>query len=205
MQSKNLQDNCKTKKPGKLRKGDSSMAKDKKKKDKENEGLNIDFGIGKLNLSLGGLLDGIGNLVDLAAKLKEAGGEINKEGEIDLSNLKKGMKGVFGFSVKTAVGGKPVVESFGNVKKTPQGPTVEEEREPITDIFDEDKEICIYAEMPGVNQEDIKLDLKEDILDISVQTGDRKYHKEVLLPSKVRADTMTSCYNNGILEIKVRK
>jgi len=181
------------------------MAKDKKKKDKENEGLNIDFGIGKLGLGLGGLLDGIGNLVDLAAKLKEAGGEINKEGEIDFSHLKKGMKGVFGFSIKTAVGGKPVVESFGNVKKTPQGPTVEEEREPITDVFDEDKEIRIYAEMPGVNQEDIKLDLKEDILDISAQTGDRKYRKEVLLPAKVQADTIVSSYTNGILEVKVKK
>jgi HSP20 family protein len=182
-----------------------SKEKNKKGKEKETEGLNIDFGIGKLNLSLGGLLDGIGSLVDLAAKLKEAGGEINKEGEIDFSHLKKGMKGVFGVSIKTAVGGKPVVESFGNVRKTPQGPTVEEEREPITDIFDEDQEIRIYAEMPGVNQEDIKLDLKEDILDISAQTGDRKYRKEVLLPAKVRADTMTSSYNNGILEIKVKK
>jgi len=181
------------------------MAKDKKKKDKENEGLNIDFGIGKLNLSLGGLLNGIGNLVDLAAKLKEAGGEVKKEGEIDLGNLKKGMKGIFGVSVRTMAGGKPVVESFGNVRKTPEGPKVEEEREPITDVFDEDKEIRIYAEMPGVNQEDIKLDLKEDILDISAQTGDRKYHKEILLPSKVQPDTMTSSYANGILEIKVKK
>jgi HSP20 family protein len=181
------------------------MAKDKKKKDEENEGLNIDFGIGKLSLGLGGLLDGIENLVDLAGKLKEAGGEINKEGEIDLSNLKEGMKGVFGVSVKTAVGGKPVVESFGNVKKTPQGPTVEEEREPLTDVFDEEQEIRIYAEMPGVNQEDIKLDLKEDILDISAQTGERKYHKEILLPAKVQAETITSSYNNGVLEIKVKK
>jgi HSP20 family protein len=198
-----LQDNCKTKKPGKLKKGDLSMAKDKKKKDEENKGLNIDFGIG--TLGLGGLFKGIENLVDMAAKLKEAGGEINKEGEIDLSNLKEGMKGVFGFSIKTAMGGKPVVESFGNVKKTPEGPKVEEEREPITDVFDEDKEIRIYAEMPGVNEADIKLDLKEDILDISAQTGDRKYHKEILLPSKVRADTITSSYANGILEIKVKK
>lgn len=174
------------------------MSKDKNKKD---EKLNIDFGIG----SLGGLFKGIENLVDLAAKLKDAGGEINKEGEIDLSNLKEGMKGVFGFSVKTAVGGKPVVESFGNVKKTPEGPKVEEEREPITDVFDEDEDIRIYAEMPGVNKADIKLDLKEDILDISAQTGDRKYHKEILLPAKVQADTLVSSYNNGILEIKVKK
>jgi HSP20 family protein len=174
------------------------MAEDKSKKD---NGLNIDIGIG----SLGGLFKGIENLVDMAARLKEAGGEINKEGEIDLSNLKEGMKGVFGVSIKTAVGGKPVVESFGNVKKTPAGPTVEEEREPLIDVFDEDQEMRIYAEMPGVNEADIKLDLREDILDISAQTGDRKYHKEILLPAKVQADTLVSSYNNGILEIKVKK
>ncbi len=179
------------------------MAKDKKRKDKEEEGSNIDFGIG--GLGLGGLFKGIENLIDLAAKLKEAGGEINKEGEIDLSHLKKGMKGVFGFSVKTAIGGKPVVESFGNVKSTPEGPKVEEEREPITDVFDEGKEIRIYAEMPGVNQEDIKLELKEDILEINAQTGDRKYRKEILLPVKVNADAMTSSYNNGILEVRFKK
>ena len=175
----------------------------KKKEKKEDEDLGIDFGIGKL--SLGGLFKGIEKLVDLAADLKDAGGEIKKEGEIDLSHLKEGMKGVFGFSIKTAVGGKPIVEPFGNIKKTPKGPKVEEEREPITDVFDEKDEIRVYAEMPGVNQEDIKLDLKEDILDISVQSGDRKYHKEILLPVKVKAENLTSFYKNGILEIKIKK
>lgn len=178
------------------------MAKEKKGK-KEDEGLDIDFGMGKIGL--GGLFSGIEKLVDLAAKLKEAGGEIKKEGEIDLSHLKEGMKGVFGFSIKTAVGGKPIVEPFGNIKKTPKGPKVEEEREPIIDIFDEKDEIKVYAEMPGVNQEDIKLDLKEDILDISVRSGDRKYHKEVLLPAKVKSETLESSYKNGILEIKIKK
>ena len=178
------------------------MAKDKKEK-KEGDGLDIDFGMGKLGL--GSLFNGIEKLVDLAAKLKEAGGEIKQEDEIDLSHLKKGMKGVFGFSVKSAIGGKPIVESFGNIKKTSAGPTVDEEREPITDIFDEKEEIKIYAEMPGVNAEDIKLDLKEDILDISAQTGDRKYHKEVLLPEKVKPETLVSSYKNGMLEIKVVK
>lgn len=176
------------------------MAKHRNQKDQDPD---IDFGLGKLGL--GGLFKGIENLVDLAAKLQDAGGQINKEGEIDLSNLKEGMKGVFGISVKTAVGGKPVVESFGNVRKTPEGPKVEQEREPITDVFDEDGEVRIYAEMPGVNQDDIRLDMKEDILDISAQNGDRKYHKEILLPSKVNTETMAFSYSNGILEIKVKK
>jgi len=175
----------------------------KEKKKKEEEGLDIDFGIGKL--SLGGLFKGIEKLVDLAAELEEAGGEIKKEGEIDLSHLKKGMKGIFGFSIKTAVGGKPIVETFGNVKKTPEGPKVEDEREPITDVFDEKEEVRVYAEMPGVDQENIQLDLKGDILDILAQSGDRKYHKEVLLPAKVKTETLTSSYKNGILEVKIKK
>ena len=193
------------------------VKKKAEKRPKGNEGLDFsakilggsanlcggDFGIGKI--SLGGLFNGIEKLVDLAAKLKEAGGEIKKEGEIDLSHLKKGMKGVFGFSIKTAVGGKPIVEPFGNIKKTPKGPTVEEEREPITDVFDEKEEIRVYAEMPGVNQEDVKLDFKGDSLDISAQTGNRKYHKEILLPAKVKAETLTSSYKNGILEISIKK
>jgi HSP20 family protein len=169
-----------------------------KKKNEKDEGLGIDFG-------LGGLFKGIEKLIDLAADLKEAGGEIKKEGEIDLSNLKKGMKGVYGFSIKTMTGGRPVVESFGNIKKTPKGPTVEEEREPLTDVFDEKEEVRVYAEIPGVNEEDIKLDLKGDILDILAKSGDRKYHKEILLPVKVKSETLISSYKNGILEVKIRK
>ncbi len=176
----------------------------KKKGKKEDEGLDIDFGIGKL--SLGGLFKGIEKLVDLAAELKEAGGEIKKEGEIDLSHLKEGMKGVFGFSIKTAVGGKAVeLEPFGNVKKTPKGPTVEEEREPICDVFDEKEEIVVMAEMPGISEEGISLDLKGDILEIKAVSKDRKYRKEVLLPQKVKPDTLTSSYKNGILEVRMKK
>ena len=172
------------------------MAEGKKK---EGEGLDIDFGIG-------GLFKGIEKLVDLASELKEAGGEIKKEGEIDLNHLKKGMKGVFGFSVKSAVGGKPTVETFGQkIKKTPEGPTVEEEREPIIDIFDEKEEIKIYAEMPGVNDESISVDLKGDILEIMAVSKDRKYRKEILLPAKVKPKTLERSFKNGVLEIKIKK
>ena len=171
------------------------MTKEKKKKEEE---MGFDF-------SIGGLFKGIEKLVDLAADLKEAGGEIKQEGEIDLSHLKKGMKGVFGFSVKTAVGGKPIVEPFGNIKKTPKGPKVDEEREPITDVFNEKEEIVVMAEMPGISEEGISVDLKGDILEIKAVGKDRKYHKEVLLPAKVKLETLKSSYKNGILEIKIKK
>ena len=154
-----------------IKEGVMGRKNDKKKE----EGLDIDFGIGKLGL--GGLFKGIEKLVDLAAELKEAGGEVKKEGEIDLSHLKEGLKGVYGFSIKTAVGGKPVVETFGNIKKTPKGPVVEEEREPLTDVFDEKDEILVIAEIPGVQEEGITIDLGEDILEISGVGKNRKYAK----------------------------
>lgn len=174
------------------------MSKEKQTKTDKEEGVKIDF-------SLGGLFNGIEKLIDLAGKLENSGGEIKQEGEIDLNHLKKGMKGVFGFSVKTATGGKTVVEPFGNIKKTPKGPKVGEEREPITDVFDEKEEIKIYAEMPGVNEGDIKLDLKGDILEISAESSGRKYRKEILLPVKAKKEAMSSSYKNGMLEVKIKK
>jgi HSP20 family protein len=161
-------------------------------------------GIGLDVLGLGGLLGGLGKLVDMATKLDEVG-EVNREGELDLSQIKQGMKGVFGISIRTATGGKPVVQSFGNFRQTPQGPKVEAEREPITDVFDEGPEVKIYAEMPGVTESDIKLDLKGDILDISASNHSRKYHKEILLPTAVKPETMVSSYKNGILEVRIAK
>lgn len=175
-----------------------------KKKKGEQEGLDIDLGIGKL--SLGGLFKGIEKLIDLASDLKDAGGEIKKEGEIDLGHLKEGMKGVFGFSIKTATEGRSVVEPFGNIKKTPEGSVVvEEEREPLTDVFDEKDEILVISEIPGVEEESITLALRGDILEISAISKNRAYRKEVLLPLEVKQENLSYSYKNGVLEIRIKK
>jgi HSP20 family protein len=75
----------------------------------------------------------------------------------------------------------------------------------MTDVFDEENELIIIAEMPGMAEEDISLELKEDILEISAANKLRKYHKEMLLPAKEVKENLTSTYNNGILEIRIKK
>ena len=177
-------------------------------------------GLGKIGL--GGIFKGIENLVDLAVKLKESGKtgeEIQTEGKLNLDQLRENLtrfkedmgrfkgnrKAVFGLSVKRTPAGRPKIGPFCNIRKTPQGLTIEEEREPITDVFDEEDEMKVYAEMPGINKENINIELKEDILDISAQNGKIKFRKEILLPTKGNVDTLTSNYKNGILEVKVKK
>jgi len=183
------------------------MTETKKKKKEESKekdkGTGFDFG-------LGGLFEGLGNLIDTATKLAEKGEELSKTGEINFSGLDKikgfkDLKGVYGINVRTMANGRPSVKPFGNIKKTPEGPVVEEVREPMVDVFEEDDEIHIVAEMPGIEKKDIHLEIKGDILDIAAEGGKRKYQKEILLSKPAKAEDMNWSYKNGVLEIKIKK
>lgn len=178
----------------------NGMTQERKNEEKDG-GVSFDFG-------LGGLFKGLGNLIDSATKLAEKGEELSKTGEIDFSGLEKikglkDLKGVYGVRVSTLADGRPSVQPFGNIKKTPKGPVVEEVREPIVDVFDAPGEIHIVAEMPGVEEKDISLEVNGDILTISTRGESRKYQKEVLLSRQVKEEDMRWTYKNGILEIKI--
>jgi HSP20 family protein len=60
----------------------------------------------------------------------------------------------------------------------------------------------VVAEMPGIDEKDVKLDIKDDLLTIYAERGDKKYRKEVLLPRSYPREKMYISCNNGILEIK---
>jgi len=156
---------------------------------------------------LGGLFKGLGKLVDLAEKAEEAGGKIERHGEIK-GLTEKHPRAVWGFTVSTMDKKKKPsfrVEPFGNIKKTEKGPEISEEREPIVDVFDEKKEILVIAELPGVDEKEIKLDLKGDILLLEAADKERKYKKEILLPAKVDTKTRKMSFKNGILEVRFSK
>jgi len=63
----------------------------------------------------------------------------------------------------------------------------------------------IVAEIPGASKEDIKVDLKGDILILEASDGKRKFAKEILLSSPIDMKTKKVSYKNGILEIKFKK
>jgi len=158
---------------------------------------------------VGGLVKGLGKFIDLAEKVEEAGGEIKRRGEI---RGREGVRGIYGFSIRTGIGERPKIQTFGNIKavrereKAKPEFKITETREPIVDVFDEKDHILVVAELPGINEKEIKTSLKGDILILEAgEEGKRKYYKEVLLPSKVNAETEERTYKNGILEIKFKK
>ena len=90
--------------------------------------------------------------------------------------------------------------------KTPQGePGISEEREPLSDIIEGDEEVSVTVEIPGVEKEDIDLNVTEDSLDIRVNSAKRKYHKLLDLPCDVKPKTTKATYKNGILDVVIKR
>jgi HSP20 family protein len=95
------------------------------------------------------------------------------------------------------------------------------QREPFIDVMEKDKEIIATAEMPGLEKKDIKINVTDDMLEISAETKQEEkkeekgyiyrerrsdsYYRAISLPSPVDPDNSKATYENGVLEIKMPK
>jgi HSP20 family protein len=124
---------------------------------------------------------------------------------------KFGFKGpiMYGFNINFGQDGKPIIDSFGNIKKTPYSskPKVDKVREPLVEVNEDGQNIIVIAEMPGVTRDDIELKATPNSITIKTREGvvGRKYYKEVDLPSVIDSNYAKARYTNGILEITLKK
>jgi len=123
------------------------------------------------------------------------------------SNVQPGKPVVHGFKIQFGPDGRPRIEDFGNRSiKSPDGePVISEEREPLTDIIEGDEDVAVTVEMPGVEKEDVDLNVTGDALEITVDTPKRKYHKRLDLPCGVKPKTTKDTYKNGILDVVITR
>jgi HSP20 family protein len=92
---------------------------------------------------------------------------------------------------------------------------------PAVDLYEKDDQFIIKAELPGVNKDDIKVDLKDRVLTLS---GERTYENEVkeenyyrrersygkfqrafTLPADVDSEKIKAEFKDGVLQIEVPK
>jgi HSP20 family protein len=116
---------------------------------------------------------------------------------------------VYGYCVTIGPEGKPRIREFGNIKLgTRMGRPrvhIQEKREPLVDIMENDGTVNVIAELPGVEKKHIELNTTREILTIKVNTPQRKYYKKIDLPSDVDPREAKSTYKNGVLEVILKK
>jgi HSP20 family protein len=155
----------------------------------------------------------LSGLTDIAEKLNdisEKGEGLSKKGEFTFPSKEGGVKGVYGFTLKTDLGGKDDqirVEPFGNIrkdKKTGEA-AVQEIHEPQLDVFEDEYGTTLIAEMPGVGPEDVRIEVRDDVLTVSAKKGKKKYRKEILLHHSLSEEKIKVTCNNGIVTIRCEK
>lgn len=83
----------------------------------------------------------------------------------------------------------------------PATSTSKETREPLTDIFQEEKVIKIYVELPGEEKDNIQLNVTKGRVEIKA----KNFYKMIQVPHKVDVEKASSKYNNGVLTIIIPK
>jgi len=92
---------------------------------------------------------------------------------------------------------------------------------PAMDLVETDEGYVLRADLPGVHQEDLKIELDERTLTVSgerkssVETEQEGYHRiersfgafsrSLTLPEGVDAEAIAASFDNGVLEVKVPK
>lgn len=127
--------------------------------------------------------------------------------DVSTQKIQPGRSFIRGVHVHIGPDGKPKIQEFGNYsRKTANGEvTLSKQREPIVDVIENHDNVAITVEMPGVEKEDIDVDMNNRQLEISVDRPDRKYHKIIDLPCDVNLESAHATYKHGVLDIELKK
>lgn len=164
---------------------------------------------------LGEMFKGLSDLIERLGDLADQGEELSHNSTTEgKSPSGKPLRAVYGFSVKFGGGNEGMkVEPFGHTRAAAPRTTpkdnreaqkaapVHEVREPMVDLFEEKDGVHLVAEMPGIAASDVRLEIKEDILVLKAESGDKKYWKELVLPRPYRREDAAITCNNGMVEI----
>ena len=151
---------------------------------------------------LSGLINDLSTLVEKSETYQKRV-NLGKRGVLDFRVSSRPIRGSY---VRTPTDrlkiSKPTKET--TTQHTPTADPITE-KEPIVDVFEEEKHVRVTAELPDVTKDKIHLQIENSTLIISIDTPTRKYYKQIELPTPIEKDTIESSYRNGILEVKLSK
>lgn len=149
----------------------------------------------------------LGKLAEKGAEMRKTGGfgffqdlekMMSKDVEFGLDHLEEFFKN---FSPQDFGSGYDKGTTFKDKKKREKEDTVQE---PTCDVFDENEEILIYVELPGVDEEDISIKKEGKNLWIKAKHENSTYEKEIKIPQNAKG-MPSYTFKNGILKIRFAK
>jgi HSP20 family molecular chaperone IbpA len=79
------------------------------------------------------------------------------------------------------------------------------EKQPIVDVFEEEDCVLILAELPGMDEKDVKVRANENVVTITAENATKKYLETVKLPMDVSKGAIKFTYKNNVLQARLRK
>jgi HSP20 family protein len=92
---------------------------------------------------------------------------------------------------------------------------------PLTDVIEEDEKVVVTTDLPGIDKEDVELDLRDNVLVISAGKGKEqeaekegylrkersfmRYYREISLPDGVTEEGSSAQLKNGVLTVTLPK
>ncbi len=120
--------------------------------------------------------------------------ELQNFGELESRPL------IYGFTMSIGADGEPVVRTFGDkeIKTGCREPVYEQFVKPDTD------ELILTAEMPGIERNDLELNISDSKLVIATPSAERRYKADIDLIVQVDPQSAKASYRNGILTVTLR-
>ncbi|MCB1120199.1 MAG: Hsp20/alpha crystallin family protein [Verrucomicrobiae bacterium] len=86
-------------------------------------------------------------------------------------------------------------------------------RRPAIDLYEDDGNYYVQAELPGFDRKEIEVELEQNRLVLKgarkVKEGDKKseitFNRAVTIPDSVLADKVSAKYDNGVLTVTIPK
>ncbi len=86
--------------------------------------------------------------------------------------------------------------------KPPLGESPNEVREPLTDVFEDERSVKLIVELPGAKKDDVQLNVSDGQAEVKA----KNFYKVVKLPTdNLNPDKIDATCRNGVLEVTIPK
>jgi HSP20 family protein len=97
------------------------------------------------------------------------------------------------------------INGFGNIIHPNNHQEMSRTKELKVEVIESKKTVSITSDLACFEIENIDLEITPSIVSIKFNNGKEKCYKKVKLPCNVDVDSVISSYNNGILDIQLKK